>query len=207
MANDKIEVQRLSKTTIIVPIVSTTPLVTHRFSEKARKEMLDAMQGVKKPRTKKDPKAEYENAMYRFEDGGYGFPAIGFKCATVSGARLFGGSVKMTHLKSALFFKGNTGVDGTQLMRIIGEPVMREDVVKVGISGHDLRYRPLFKEWKTSLEVEFVDSLISLDSVLSLIEAGGMGVGVGEWRPERGGDWGTYKIDPDTEIEVIGGKK
>jgi hypothetical protein len=27
-----------------------------------------------------------------------------------------------------------------------------------------------------------------------------MGVGVGEWRPERSGDFGTFAIDPDREI-------
>jgi hypothetical protein len=30
-----------------------------------------------------------------------------------------------------------------------------------------------------------------------------MGVGVGEWRPERDGDFGCFRIDPDSEVEVV----
>ena len=39
---------------------------------------------------------------------------------------------------------------------------------------------------------------------LSLIDAGGMGIGVGEWRPEKDGAFGTYRIDPSREVKVIG---
>jgi len=78
---------------------------------------------------------------------------------------------------------------------------MFEAVVGVG-SGHDLRYRPLFNEWSAVLEVTFVKSSLTLESLLSLIDAGGMGVGVGEWRPERKGDYGTYKIDLTKNVEV-----
>jgi hypothetical protein len=80
---------------------------------------------------------------------------------------------------------------------------MREDVVKVGISGTDLRYRPQFDTWRTTLTVTFVRSALTAESVVSLIDAGGMGVGVGEWRPERKGDFGTYGIDPDREIQIV----
>lgn len=46
-----------------------------------------------------------------------------------------------------------------------------------------------------------VTSSISFESVISLIEAGGIGVGVGEWRPEKRGDFGTYQIDSTRNIE------
>ncbi len=80
---------------------------------------------------------------------------------------------------------------------------MREDVVTVGRGGTDLRYRPEFREWSAQLEVTYVTSALTRDSVLSLLDAGGMGVGVGEWRPERDGDFGTYRIDETKAIEVI----
>jgi hypothetical protein len=47
-----------------------------------------------------------------------------------------------------------------------------------------------------------VSSLLTRESVLSLVEAGGLGVGIGEWRPEKRGDMGTYFIDPNKEVEV-----
>lgn len=202
-AEVQVSIDKLAEETIHVPILGTSPLVIHRFSEKAKKQMLDAMQGRKSPKEIKDPEAEYQAAAYRFEDGGYGFPVIGFKAATISAARFYGKDVTMTALKQFLFFRGEVGVDGQQLARIVGEPKLREDVVRIGRGGADLRYRPEFREWSTTLEVTYIKSVITQSSVLSLIDAGGLGVGIGEWRPERSGDFGTYRIDPNKKVEVI----
>lgn len=203
----QVQIDRIAAERILVPIVGTSPLIVNRFSEKAKRQMLDNMQGRKNPKEPKDPDAEYQAAFYRFkdEDGTYGFPCIAFKAATVGGARFYSG-VTMTALKQYLFFQGEVGTDGQKLVRIDGEPVMREDVVKVGRNGTDLRYRPEFSEWKTTLEVVYVTSALTRSSVLSLIDAGGMGVGVGEWRPEKDGDFGTYRIDDTREVQVIGGQ-
>jgi hypothetical protein len=89
------------------------------------------------------------------------------------------------------------------MVAIEGEPVMREDVVRVGRGGTDLRYRPQFDDWSTTLTVLFVKSMLTRGSVLSLIDAGGLGIGVGEWRPEKGGDFGTYRIDGTRDVEVM----
>jgi hypothetical protein len=200
----QVQIDRIAAETIAVPIIGTTPLIVHRFSEKAKRQMLDAMQGRKTPKQPKDPDAEYEAAFYRLEDGTPGFPAAGFKLATVGGARFYGKEVTMAALKQFVFVKGEVGNDGRALVRIDGEPNMREDVVRLSRSGTDLRYRPEFRDWSTTLVVTYVTSALTRGSVLSLIDAGGMGVGVGEWRPERDGDFGTYAIDQTRDIEVLG---
>jgi hypothetical protein len=129
---EQIIIDQIAAETIRVPIVGTTPLVVNRFSEKAKRLMLDNMQGRKSPKQPKDPKAEYESALYRFKGGpGFGFPVIAFKDATVGAARFYGSSVKMTELRQFIFFRGEVGADGQQLARIDGEPQMREDVVRV----------------------------------------------------------------------------
>jgi len=198
-----IVVDRIEAETLHVPIVGTTPLIVHRFSEKARRQMLDAMQGRKSPKVPKDPEAEYEAAFYRLKGGRYGVPAAAFRAATIAGARFYGSSVTMTSLRQSLYFRGELGEDGTSLVPIEGEPHMREDVVRVGRGGTDLRYRPQFDEWTTTLVVIYVRSMLTRGSVLSLVDAGGMGVGVGEWRPERDGEFGTYKIDATRDVEVL----
>jgi hypothetical protein len=200
-----IQLDRIAAETILVPIIGTTPLVTHRFSEKAKRQMLDAMQGRKSPKMAKDPEAEFQAARYRFADGGDGMPIIAFKAATVGGARFYHG-VTMTQLKQFMFFRGEVGLDGQSLARIeyTGEqPKMREDVVRVNRGGTDLRYRPEYTEWKTTLSVTYVTAALTRNSVISLIDAGGMGVGVGEWRPEKSGDLGTYQVDTSREVEVV----
>lgn len=203
MADATVQIDRIDAETISVPLRGTAPLVVHRFSEKAKQQMLDNMQGRKTPKKNKDPQAEYEAAFYRMKDDGYGFPAVAFKQATVGGARFYGKDVTMTALKQCMFFRGEPGQNGLQLFRITGEPHMREDVVRVGRGGTDLRYRPEFPEWSTIVIVTYVTSALTRSSVLSLIDAGGMGVGVGEWRPEKDGDFGTYQIDPTRDVEVL----
>jgi hypothetical protein len=195
-------IDRIAAERIEVPIIGTSPLLVHRFSEKAKRQMLDAMQGRKSPKTNKDPDAEFDAAFYRFKDGAAGFPSIAFKSATIGGARFYSG-VTMTALRQYLFFDGEVGIDGQKLVRIEGEPRQREDVVKVGRNGTDLRYRPEFAEWSTTLTVIYVTSALTRGSVLSLIDAGGMGVGVGEWRPEKNGDFGCYRVDDSREVQVI----
>jgi hypothetical protein len=203
-ADAQVSISRIGTETLRVPILGTAPLIVHRFSEKAKRQMLDAMQGRKSPKEAKNPEAEYEAAFYRTDEGGYGFPVIAFKAATVGAARFYGKSVSMTALRQFVFFDAPFSKEaGQKLAPITGEPHMREDVTRVGMGGTDLRYRPEFTEWSTEVEITYVKSMLTRESVLSLIDAGGMGVGVGEWRPEKKGDFGTYTIDETRDIEVL----
>lgn len=208
-AEPTISIDRLGVETLLVPILGASPLIVHKFNEKSKRQMLDAMQGKKKVKEVRDPQADYESSFYRYIDpitgeAGYGFPMIAFKAATVSAARLYDKSVAMTALRQQLFFTGIPDTDGQQVAVIDGTPVMREDVVRLGMSGTDLRYRPMFPEWRTMLRVTYIKSSISKNSVLSLIDAGGLTVGIGEWRPERKGDFGTFRIDPERSVDTIG---
>jgi hypothetical protein len=202
---DKVEITKIASETLLVPIVGTMPLIVHNFSDKSKRQMLDAQQGRKAPKVARDPQAEYESAFYRTKDG-YGFPVTAFKAATVGAARFYGKDVKMTELRQFIFMRGEISENDPQaLVPIVGEPRMREDIVRLGGMSRsaDLRYRPEFTEWSVTLEVTYVTSSLSRASVLSLIDAGGLGIGVGEWRPEKRGEFGTYRIDPTKEVEVL----
>lgn len=196
-----VAIQRVAAETIQVPIIGTASLIVHNWSAKARQQMLDAQQGRKTPKTIRDPQADYEDSLYRTDDG-FGFPTIAFKAATVGAARFFGKSVRMTELRQFLFMNGVPSKDRSQILTpIVGEPKMREDMVRVGM-GTDLRFRAEFIDWSATLTVTYVTTALDRQSVLSLIDAGGMGVGVGEWRPEKRGQNGTFAIDESREVEV-----
>lgn len=190
-----ISLRRIERQVAVIQIKGTAPLVVHRWSEKAKTMMLDAQQGRKTPKQAKDPQADYEASMYRFEDGRHGFPVMGFKAATVKGGgRLFGKSVKMTELRQVFtFLPDGIGTDATQLVHILGEPTMREDMVRVGMGTADIRYRAEYRDWSATLRIEYVPNVIDLDSVVALVDAGGTN-GVGEWRPEKSGSYGTYEV-------------
>lgn len=189
-----ITLSRIERGRVEVPIIGTAPLIVHRFDEKAKEMMLAAQQT--KTRARKDPKDPvgcFERSRYRLADGSDGFPAVGFKAAMVDAARLFDG-VKMTELRAALHVIGE---GPEQLVRIEAEePRMREDTVRVGMGTADLRYRAEYHPWRAVLTVNFVPSMISVESVFAIVDAAGMG-GVGEWRPSKAktGIYGTFRVD------------
>jgi len=205
-ASSTVTIRRISKERLLIPIRGTASLIVHNWSEKARQQMLDATQGKKKIKEAKDPNADFESSLYRLPDGGYGIPALSFKNAMVSAARYFGKDLSMVQVRQAIFVAGIRSADKTpvQLTPIDGgEPLMREDMVRVGMGGTDLRYRGEFWPWTAVVDLTYVKSLLDQGSVISLLEAAGFGVGVCEWRPERSGANGTFEIDPDRDIEVI----
>lgn len=204
VAAPQIAVAQIEVETMVVPIRSTAPIIINRFSEKAKLQMLQSMQGIKVPKASKDPAAEYEASRYRTDNDADGFPVIGFKAATVSGARLYGKGVTMTQLRQAIFMDAplSKRAGNIQLVTLHGTPHMREDVVRVGNGGTDLRYRAEIPEWTADLVVTYAKNTLTRDSVLGLIQAGGMSCGIGEWRPEKRGNSGTYQLDLDRGLVI-----
>jgi hypothetical protein len=82
-----------------------------------------------------------------------------------------------------------------EFTEINGKPTMREDTVVVGRGSGDLRYRGCFENWKATIEIEYNSSLIDEANILNLINTAGYGVGVGDWRPEKNGQFGRFAID------------
>lgn len=185
----------IRRETVEVQIVGVSPLIPHKWSEKARGMMRDKQTGSKARalREVKDPAAEAEASLYRLSDGRPGMPATAFKAATIGAARLYEG-VTMASLKAALFV---TGEGDDQLVPIDGEMTMREDTPRNSGGTADLRYRYAFFPWSAILQVTFIPSLIDLESVVNLVDAGGNG-GVGDWRPSAPksltGTFGRYEV-------------
>jgi hypothetical protein len=155
------------------------------------------------PREPKNPQAEYESCFYRLADGGYGFPADAFKQATVGAARFYGKAVTMTALKQFIFVSAASPATTVASWCPSSPPSPSCARTSCALArGTDLRYRPSFYPWAATLEVVYFTSVIRQESVISLIDAGGMAIGVGEWRPERDGTFGTYKVDQSKQVEV-----
>jgi len=202
-----------------VPIVGKTSLIMNRFGPKAR-EMIRAIEAGKKlPKMPRDPMAEFREAFYRLPENAddpdhrnwtIGFPLLAFKAATVGAARFYGRAVSMVGLKQFMWFipEHYDVEDGVPLAKLEVPEIPefpREDPVRVRNGGTTLRYRPEFPEWRTVLKIRYVKSAIRATDLLSLIDAGGANVGVGEWRPEKGsggnsGINGTYQVDHEREL-------
>ena len=98
---------------------------------------------------------------------------------------------------------------GTKMVCAIGDengmieihsdtPIMREDMVKIGMGTADLRYRGEFRNWWAELHLTYnVNSGFSLENIINAINAGGYACGVGEWRVEKDGQFGAFHIAVD----------
>lgn len=176
--------------TINVTITGLTSMIQHQFSEKAKRMMLEKQQKKVIKKEIRDPQKEYEASLYRNSKGKISFPALAVKNAVVSAARNVDG-LPMTLLRGALFIKGDE--DG--LIEVKYKDLrMREDVVRIGKGTSDLRYRGELLGWSMDLPIDFNADVLSEDQILNLLQIAGFACGLGEWRPERNGDRGTFTI-------------
>ena len=181
---------------VSIKLEGLSPLVVHRWSEKALGMMTAKQAGAPKTRKRdaRDPEAEFEAASYKLDDGNYGFPAGAFKLAAVSSCRLIDG-ITMTAARG-LFVCPQEFVTLTNPAPEKGKPwpVMDTRPVRVGMGAADIRYRPMFWPWTCELHVRFVAGATSAEQIGYLLMLAGEAVGVGEMRPEKGGNYGRFRI-------------
>lgn len=188
MAGKVVAPERIDIQDIEVRIVGDSPLVTRAWAEKAKEQMRGSQQKLgRQAKEAKDPEQEFLSGMHLTLKGEPGFPAVGIKLSAVRGGKSLG--LKMTDLRSAFH------VIGDILPIEADEPRMREDMVKVGMGVADMRYRPEFDPWSIVLPIRFNARAISAEQIVAMLDAGGFGVGIGEWRPERGGSFGMYHVE------------
>jgi hypothetical protein len=190
-----IAIPRIDTRRLELTLIGDSELVTHRWSDKA-KQMIKDKQGkkAKGAKEKRDPEAEYNAALYSNGNGGYAFPASGFKRAAVSACRFVDG-MAMTEARGMFHVVGD-------LVTIEGEPEMREDMVRIGMGVADIRYRPSFKQWRATISVDYNAAAISPEQLINLFNIAGFGVGVGEGRPEKTGalGWGRFHVATEEEV-------
>jgi len=186
--------------TIQIPIIGVSPLIVHRFDEKSKRQMdeaAEAEKGLKQGGKKKNianPEEDFKSSLYYLSDGkGYGFPALAFKAAMVSAAyRAYG--KKMTIANSA--FQVLADDVETGLVKINGEPRLREDMVRIGgiTKVASPRYRAEFPNWSATITIKYLADIASESELVGYLNAAGFSVGVGEWRPEKSGDKGMFEV-------------
>jgi len=197
-AEEPIQLPPLKRKIIKIPIIGDSPLICHRFSDRSKRKMLDRqMKKATSGREVRNPEQEYEESLYVLPDGSYGFPASGFKSASVSACRQTDG-MPMTKAKGAFHVLG-------EYVKIKGKPRMREDMVRLESGVADLRYRAEFPQWSTEVTVAFNESVISAEQLINLFELAGFAVGVGDWRPgapkSATGSYGTFHVARGNEGE------
>lgn len=204
--NENVSIPAINIQYATISIVGDSPLIVHKWSEKAKKEILDKQ--MKKAKTKghdaKDPVRDFIESLYwldgepeeKTEEGfaraiqngaRFGFPSVAFKASAVAAGYRSGVTKNLVSMYGAFHIDG-------EFVEIKGIPEMREDMVRVGMGVADIRYRGEFKEWSATFQAKYNASAISLEQLVNLFNLGGFACGLGEWRPEKGGAFGMYHV-------------
>lgn len=199
-SSDVIELVRLERADLTVRVVGTSPLIIHKWSEKAKRMLPGYPEATASERMSKKgayiPEEEATACLHMFPDGAIGFPAAGFKHAMVGACRFYK-KPSMTEAKLYFFVKGDPS-SSDQLVRIFHRgQQLREDICRNSNGGPDLRYRYQFFPWWASLTIDFLPTSISASSIIALVDAAGS-VGIGDWRPgapeAKNGTYGTFRV-------------
>lgn len=210
--NEVIEITPIRIKKASLRIVGDSPLIVHAWSEKAKREMLDKQMGKSQAKKKaaKNPVEDFINSMYwmtekpnKMDEESYeeaivngakfGFPVSGLKQAAISAA------YRMGWVKDKMGLRGTFFIDADEngLIEIKGDtPIMREDMVKVGMGTADIRYRGEIRNWYADITISYNElGKFNLQDIINVLNAGGFVCGLGEWRPERDGQYGMFHVE------------
>ena len=181
--------------TFDIEIRGMTPLLIHRFGEEAE---------VNKPTRKivteatRDPRSEATKAAYIAQDGTYYFSAFSIP-ATMGNA---GANHKMKGSRRTLRFVVPSAVrvttDAITILNGAGPATSFEvDARPVTIpatKGRIMRYRPRFNCWGAKFQLLINDDLLDPETAHNLLSEAGQTIGIGDFRPEKRGPFGTFRV-------------
>lgn len=207
-----IEIRPLDIKKVQIRIVGDSPLIVHAWSEKAKRQMLEAQMKATKTKAKeiRNPVADFIGSLYwltempeeyteeafnkAVENGAkFGFPVGAIKQAANSTAYRLGWVRNQMGLRGSYFLKTEFG-DMAEIRGSI--PKMREDMCRIGMGTADLRYRAEFDPWYIDCILEYnASGDMTLEQIMNCINSGGYCCGVGEWRPEKDGSFGRFHVE------------
>jgi hypothetical protein len=175
------------------------PVLMNRWTHKAITMMLSKMTGLEMPRPPKDLTEEFKDSWYRNDRGEVALPCRLIKAAIVEGAISTSKVVSKAELKRELRVRGFTapiyGPNGKKLM--VDELSMDVRPAKNASGGPDLRSRAITPAGSyVDVVLDFPPTLTP-DKVMAAVDGAGGTIGFCDWRPSRGGEYGTFAIDID----------
>ena len=172
--------------TIDVTIKGITPLLMHRFG----------MEGTDTPFKKRtglpDWEAEGEKALYRDETGIIYQPASHIDGALKEAAKVF----KIAGRKGASYSKlvaATVIVEPDAIPHKITKYIIDARPVVVQ-RARIIRYRPRFDNWELDFELILQDEQLPVGVVKQVLDHAGLYVGIGDFRPGRGGKFGKFMV-------------
>ena len=192
---------------IVIKIEGDSGFMPKQFSKKVQDELDEKAQGA--PKKKRGPKDIVADCIDCFHVIGrrptsmsktelkktqFGFPVTAFKHAMEKAA--VGCGWKSTEFRQCVRLEADDGY-----MVKLKTSIPRMDVRPVRLNGPrgkvpDIRHRPFFEKWSTTLRIQYNARLVTAQQVVVFCDDAGSTGGIGELRPGKSsaGMMGTWKI-------------
>jgi hypothetical protein len=195
LASEALAKMRSQRVLLPVRLTFETEVLTHRWSQKVITKMLGSMTGAVEARTPKDLTEDFEQSWYRDINENPCIPTRLIKAAIVEGAVSTGKLVSKAELKRELRIVGRTApikVAGKKSVRELLEMDVR--VTRNTTGAPDVRARALIPKGAWVDVLLAFPRTMSVDKVVAALAAAGDTIGLCDWRPERGGEFGTFSV-------------
>lgn len=181
-------------------IEGVTPYLMHRFGEQAE------VDGQKQTRRiaiqEEEPRKAAERVAYRDSKQNLYFPgaAIARLLREAGGAHKQKGSRKSVKyiVPAAVLVCDDTILfhqpNGKKTKPMTEFEVDSRPVTIPATKGRIMRHRPKLPTWAATFTLEISDDLLPVEVVQQLLEEGGRGIGIGDFRPEKGGPFGRFRV-------------
>jgi hypothetical protein len=180
--------------TIKIEIRGITALLIHRFTESDEVRKPNRRVEVKQ----RDPREEATKNAYIAPDGTDYFSA--FAIPSAMGAA--GSNHKATGSRKSLRFVVPSAVrmmsDTVTILNGAGPAKTFETdsrpVTIPATKGRVMRHRPRFDQWGARFDLTIDDELLSVEMAHQLLQEAGLSIGIGDFRPEKRGPFGTFRV-------------
>jgi len=179
---------------ITVEIRGTSPLLIHRFHEDSEQAKPTRRMVVQQ----RDPLAEATKAAYIAGDGTFYFSAFSIpNCMANAGA-----NHKMRGSRKTLRFivPSAVRIQAETITILNGDgPAKRFEVDSRPVTipatkGRIMRYRPRFDVWGAKFTLLLDENALSIEDAHKLLEEAGQYIGIGDFRPEKRGPFGCFRV-------------
>lgn len=190
-------IQPLNWAEVEFGITGLSPLIVQAWNDKARRQLrMTAAERRKMPKEAHNPEEEALAGCYYTEDGEFGVPMLAVKACLIGAAHKDLGLEK-TLARKAIWLPG----DPSSVWPLQYESNhVREDIVRVGNQQTSMRYRMQFDGWSVRAKLNLLVSDLTPRDLAVLLQRAGLTIGICEWRPEKGGDFGRFDISKEAMV-------
>lgn len=200
----EIDVINLKRGQATLWLVGETPFYCNRMAAKAKRQLLFPAPRMtttqRATKLKHAPFAEYRDSPYlRKTNGPTKFLMVGSspKLSIAGAALRMPTSVSKTEIKQMVSVPA-------EYCDLYGVPRLDMSVVRMaGISRTpDIRTRARIERWAMPVDVRWIEPMLNETKISTLAQAAGIMCGIGDWRLEKGGSNGGFRLAERDDPEL-----